>query len=50
LGQIKAKINKPFPDYKIGRMDQDTTRGKFGFEKIIDSFKNREVDILVGTC
>ena len=30
-------------------MDQDTTRGKFGFEKIIDSFKNREMDILVGT-
>jgi primosomal protein N' (replication factor Y) len=30
-------------------MDQDTTRGKFGFEKIIDSFKNREVDVLVGT-
>jgi primosomal protein N' (replication factor Y) len=30
-------------------MDQDTTRGKFGFEKIIDSFKNREIDILVGT-
>jgi primosomal protein N' (replication factor Y) len=27
-------------------MDQDTTRGKFGFEKIIDSFKNREVSIL----
>jgi primosomal protein N' (replication factor Y) len=38
-----------FPEHKIGRMDQDTTRGKFGFEKIIDSFKNREVDILVGT-
>ena len=30
-------------------MDQDTTRGKFGFEKIIDSFKNREIEILVGT-
>ena len=30
-------------------MDQDTTRGKFGFEKIIDGFKNREVDVLVGT-
>jgi primosomal protein N' (replication factor Y) len=30
-------------------MDQDTTKGKFGFEKIIDSFKNREIDILVGT-
>jgi primosomal protein N' (replication factor Y) len=30
-------------------MDQDTTRGKYSFEKIIDSFKNREIDILVGT-
>ena len=30
-------------------MDQDTTRGKYAFEKLIDSFKNREVDILVGT-
>ena len=38
-----------FPKAKTGRMDQDTTRGKFGFEKIIDSFKNREIDILVGT-
>jgi primosomal protein N' (replication factor Y) len=38
-GTNTTRINKPFPDYKIGRMDQDTTRGKFGFEKIIDSFK-----------
>ena len=30
-------------------MDQDTTRGKFGYERIIDRFQNREVDILVGT-
>jgi primosomal protein N' (replication factor Y) len=30
-------------------MDQDTTRGKFGYEKIIDAFKDREIDILVGT-
>lgn len=30
-------------------MDQDTTRGKFGYEKIIDAFKNQEYDILVGT-
>jgi primosomal protein N' (replication factor Y) len=30
-------------------MDQDTTRGKYSFEKLIDSFKNREIDILVGT-
>jgi primosomal protein N' (replication factor Y) len=47
--QIQQELTVLFPDNKIGRMDQDTTRGKFGFEKIIDGFKNREVDILVGT-
>lgn len=47
--QIQQELVQLFPNAKIGRMDQDTTRGKFGFEKIIDSFKNREIDILVGT-
>ncbi|MFV8370665.1 replication restart helicase PriA [Flavobacterium sp. LB2R40] len=47
--QIEQELIAIFPNSKIGRMDQDTTRGKFGFEKIIDSFKNREMDILVGT-
>lgn len=47
--QIEQELVTLFPKAKTGRMDQDTTRGKFGFEKIIDSFKNREVDILVGT-
>ncbi len=47
--QIQQELIELFPSARIGRMDQDTTRGKFGFEKIIDSFKNREIDILVGT-
>lgn len=47
--QIEQELITIFPNAKTGRMDQDTTRGKFGFEKIIDSFKNREIDILVGT-
>ncbi|WP_396169894.1 primosomal protein N', partial [Flavobacterium sp.] len=47
--QIQQELIELFPNTKIGRMDQDTTRGKFGFEKIIDSFKNKEIDILVGT-
>ena len=47
--QIEQELVSIFPAAKTGRMDQDTTRGKFGFEKIIDSFKNREIDILVGT-
>lgn len=47
--QIQQEVQQLFPSARIGRMDQDTTRGKYGFEKIIDSFKNREFDILVGT-
>jgi primosomal protein N' (replication factor Y) len=47
--QIQQELDAIFPNAKTGRMDQDTTRGKFGFERIIDSFKNKEVDILVGT-
>lgn len=47
--QIQQELVALFPNCKIGRMDQDTTRGKYAFEKIIDSFKNREIDVLVGT-
>jgi primosomal protein N' (replication factor Y) len=47
--QIELELASLFPTAKIQRMDQDTTKGKFGFEKIIDTFQNREVDILVGT-
>ncbi len=47
--QIELELATLFPTKNIKRMDQDTTRGKHSFERIIDSFKNREVDILVGT-
>lgn len=47
--QIEMELKALFPDKNSWRMDQDTTRGKFGYEKIIDSFKNHEIDILVGT-
>lgn len=47
--QIEMELKALFPEKNSWRMDQDTTRGKFGYEKIIDSFKNHEIDILVGT-
>lgn len=47
--QIEMELAALFPTKNIKRMDQDTTRGKFAFEKLIDGFKNREIDILVGT-
>ncbi|MFC7773222.1 replication restart helicase PriA [Flavobacterium sp. GCM10027622] len=47
--QIELELASLFPSKNVKRMDQDTTRGKYAFEKLIDSFKNREIDILVGT-
>ncbi|QYJ68064.1 replication restart helicase PriA [Flavobacterium litorale] len=47
--QIEAELKTLFPDKNAARMDQDTTRGKYSYEKIITAFKNQEVDILVGT-
>jgi primosomal protein N' (replication factor Y) (superfamily II helicase) len=47
--QIQLELTTLLPNVKVGRMDQDTTRGKFGFEKIIDQFKSGEYQILVGT-
>ncbi len=47
--QIQKELLDLFPNIRTLRMDQDSTSGKFGFEKIIDSFKNREAEVLVGT-
>ena len=47
--QIEEALKNIFPNKNIARMDQDTTRGKFAFERLIDGFKNREIDAMVGT-
>ncbi|MCJ1807008.1 primosomal protein N' [Flavobacterium covae] len=47
--QIEMELVSLFPTKNIKRMDQDTTRGKYSFERLIDDFKNKEIDILVGT-
>ncbi len=47
--QIEDALRSIFPNKRIARMDQDTTRGKFAFERLIDGFKNREIDVMVGT-
>ncbi|MBT4915783.1 MAG: primosomal protein N' [Formosa sp.] len=47
--QIQEEIELLFPNAKVARMDLDTTRGKHSYDRIISSFENKEVDILVGT-
>ncbi len=51
LGTQKAEmmIKAQFPSARVLRMDMDTTSKKDGHEQILDSFRRREADILVGT-
>jgi len=47
--QIELELQSLFPENKVGRMDLDTTRGKYGYQKIITAFQEHDIDILVGT-
>jgi len=47
--KIEDEIEILFPDATIKRMDLDTTRSRNAYEKIIYSFEEGNIDILVGT-
>ncbi|GGD97415.1 replication restart helicase PriA [Planktosalinus lacus] len=47
--QIETELKSIFPDKNIARMDQDTTRGKHAYEKLIEGLEQGEIDIMVGT-
>ena len=47
--KLEEELNTLFKNYKVLRMDMDTTRKKGSYEKIINDFKNHVYDILVGT-
>lgn len=47
--QVEEEVKALFPNHKVARMDLDTTRGKYGYEKIITALEQQEIDVLVGT-
>ena len=47
--KVVEEINKYFPKASVLRMDVDTTRAKNAHEKILKEFKEKNIDILVGT-
>ena len=47
--KIEDEIKIVFPSVRVARMDQDTTRGKNAFDRIIRSFEGGRIDILIGT-
>ena len=47
--KLEQALKLSLPNAKILRMDRDSTREKFGHEKILDAFAAHEADILFGT-
>ncbi|MCX6300723.1 MAG: primosomal protein N' [Bacteroidia bacterium] len=47
--KIEDEIKIVFPDARVARMDQDTTRTRNSFNRIIQAFEEHRTDILIGT-
>lgn len=47
--KIEEEIKNIFKDVKVLRMDKDTTSKKGSLEEILNKFRNKEADILIGT-
>ena len=47
--QIHEEISRIFPEAEVDRMDVDSMRKKFAYEKLYEKLEEGETDILVGT-
>jgi primosomal protein N' (replication factor Y) len=47
--KIEEELSLIFPQAKVGRMDLDTTRGKYSLQQLVNDFEAHKIDILVGT-
>lgn len=47
--RVEEDLSAVVPEARCARLDLDTTRSKNSYQFILDQFKNRETDILVGT-
>ncbi|MFV0439739.1 MAG: primosomal protein N' [Lachnospirales bacterium] len=47
--KVADEIRKIFPDEKVIRMDQDTTKNKNAHQLMIEDFRNKRASFLVGT-
>lgn len=47
--KVEEEITKLFPTANVMRMDNDTTSGKGGHERLLAEFERTQADILIGT-
>ncbi|MBX7220140.1 MAG: primosomal protein N' [Blastocatellia bacterium] len=47
--QLEELLKNQFPEYRIARLDRDTTRRRGAFERVLGEFASGGLDVLVGT-
>jgi primosomal protein N' (replication factor Y) len=47
--KLEREVSFFFPEARILRWDSDAIRGKYGHQEIMNSFRKRKADILIGT-
>ena len=47
--KLEGELEKYLPDMRVMRMDADTTSGKLAYDRMLESFRAEEADILLGT-
>ena len=47
--KLEGELEKYLPDMRVMRMDADTTSGKLAYDRMLESFRKEEADILLGT-
>ncbi len=47
--KLEELLHAMFPRARIGRLDRDTVRGRYDFERVLGALNAGELDILVGT-
>lgn len=46
---VENELHKLFPNFRVARLDTDIVSNSKDIEKILTQFRNKEIDILVGT-
>ncbi len=47
--KAESELSDLFPNIRISRLDADTASAKFASDRLLDSFRKKESDVLIGT-
>jgi primosomal protein N' (replication factor Y) len=47
--RLEREVRERFPELRVGRLDRDVVEHRGAAERVVDTFSNGEVDVLVGT-